>query len=65
MENFLNYIFHLCVIFLREIADFFGTTYEIVNVMIFCIFGPVIFIIMFLYILHLKRKIKLLKKDIK
>lgn len=37
----MNHIFRLCVELLVNIADFFGTTYEIVNVWIFCILGPV------------------------
>ena len=39
-------IFDLCVDLLNWMADFFGCTYEEINVLIFCALGPIMFIIL-------------------
>lgn len=46
--------FDICVALLYEMAAFFGTTYKAVNVWIFCIIEPIIFIGLLLRIAHLK-----------
>jgi hypothetical protein len=57
----MNDIFNLCVKLLEDLARIFGITYEEINVLIFCIIGPVIFIIQILLIIKLKRQIMHLK----
>jgi hypothetical protein len=46
-SGLMNSIFALCVKLLEDMATYFGTTYEIVNVWIFCIIGPTLLIGMF------------------
>ena len=44
MENdVIQEIFDLCVDSLNWLADLFGCTYEEINVLIFCVLGPIIF----------------------
>ena len=44
MENdVIQEIFDLCVDLLNWLADLFGCTYEEINVLIFCVLGPIIF----------------------
>ena len=44
MENdVIQEIFDLCVDLLNWLADLFGCTYEEINVFIFCVLGPIIF----------------------
>jgi len=54
----INKIFKLCVIFLQKIAELTGTTYEFINVILFCLIIPLAFV--FLLILY-----KGAKKDLK
>lgn len=54
----MNDIFELCVKLLVEMAHFFGITYEEINVIIFCILGPIVFIIQLIYIIYLRKKVK-------
>lgn len=53
-------IFNLCVYFLSRLADLFGTSYEVINVWIFCIIGPVIFLGLFVGLLYYRRKYRYL-----
>lgn len=46
MKDSINDIFYNCVDILRDLAAYLGTTYEAVNVWIFVIIEPVIFLIM-------------------
>lgn len=43
----ISRIFSLCVDWLYWLAGVFGTTYAAVNVWIFCVIGPVVFLIVF------------------
>ena len=44
MENdVIQEIFDLCVDLLNWLADLFGCTYEEINVLIFCVLAPIIF----------------------
>lgn len=61
MSDFIKYIFHLCVVLLQKLAEFFGTDYYTINVILFCVLVPVLFILLIIYIFHLRRKIKKLK----
>jgi hypothetical protein len=42
-----DYIFDKCVSLLYILADLFGTTYEVVNVMIFCFIWSLLTILLF------------------
>ena len=57
----MNEIFNWCVKLLELMAQEFGTTYELVNVWIFCIIEPIVFLGMLIFILFQRRKIKQLK----
>ena len=61
--DFINKLFDLCVDLLIWVSDKLGISYEAINIWIFVIIEPVIFIIMISYIIHLRRKIKKLNKN--
>ncbi len=48
----MNKAFYLCVNFLEYIAVKFNTTYEAINVWIFCIIGPIVFLSMLFMIIY-------------
>ena len=50
-------IFYMCVEVLMWIAVLFGCTYEEINVIIFCIIGPIVFFGTVAYAYILNRKI--------
>jgi len=50
-------LFDICVAILVWIARIFDITYKEANIWIFVIIEPIIFIIMLIYIIMLKRKI--------
>jgi hypothetical protein len=58
----MNDIFKWCVEVLRYYAKVFHTTYEALNVWIFCIIEPIVFILMLLIITRQFIKIRVLKK---
>ena len=51
----INYLFYLCVDILVWIAELTGTTYELVNIVIFVIGYP-LFVILLLFIIHFQNK---------
>ena len=51
-------LFQDCVDILRHWADVLGMTYEEINIWIFLIMEPVIFIAMCLWIIHRERQLK-------
>ena len=57
-----NDLFHQCAEFLRITAPKFGMTYKEINIWIFVIIEPIIFILMVLWIIRLKIRIKKLQK---
>lgn len=57
-------IFKWCVRVLQYYAKVFHTTYEALNVWIFCIIEPIVFMLMFLVIIKQFKKIKALKKQL-
>ncbi len=58
----VDYIFYLCVDFLAWLAKVTGTTYELVNIVIFIIGYP-LFVILLLFIIYWQNKrIKKLNK---
>ena len=59
--DYIN-LFHQCAEFLRIQAPKFGMTYKEINIWIFVIIEPIIFILMVLWIIRLKIRIKKLQK---
>ena len=57
----MNEIFNWCVELLQWSAQKLGTTYEVINVWIFCIIEPILFFGMLIILLFQKRNIKRLK----
>ena len=51
----VNYLFYLCVDILVWIAELTGTTYELVNIVIFVIGYPLILILL-LFIIYFQNK---------
>lgn len=60
----MSEIFQLCVDLLNYLAKQFGLSYVQINVIIFCIIEPIVFIWMLVIIIKQKRQIKSLKKVI-
>ena len=60
----VDYFFYLCVDILAWIAKVTGTTYELVNVIIFVIGYPLFVIILILIIFNQSKKIKKLRNKI-
>ena len=58
----INVIFDSCVELLVQLAELLGITYNEINVWIFVIFEPLIFLIMICIIIKQVIKIKRLKK---
>jgi len=53
----MDTVFQLCMEFLYWLSPKFGLTYREINVWIFCIIEPIVFIVMILYIVNLKKKL--------
>lgn len=60
----MNEIFYACVELLKKWAAYFGTTYEKINVVIFCIIEPIVFLIMAIWIVFLWLKVRKLKRQL-
>ena len=54
----VNYIFYWCVEFLYSLAKLLGTTYEMINIIIFIIGYPLFVILLIFIIFYQNRKIK-------
>ncbi len=61
----INYIFYLCVDILVWLAKITGTSYELINILIFIIGYPLFVIILITIIYWQYKKIKGLNKKIK
>ncbi len=59
----MDEIFNYCVELLYYLGDIVGLTYKEINVWIFVIIEPIIFIIMLVWIIRLRKKIKLLRNN--
>lgn len=57
----MNEIFNWCVELLQWGAQKLGTTYVDINVWIFCIIEPIVFLGMLIFLVFQKREIKRLK----
>ncbi len=55
----MNYdkLFHQCAEFLRCLASETGMTYKEINIWIFVIIEPIVFVLMLLYIIYLNNKL--------
>ena len=56
--NWIDVIFRYCVVLLVNIAKVFGISYEALNIWVFIIIQPTIILILFLWVLRLRRKVK-------
>ena len=54
----MDNLFDACVEFLRWLCNVVGLSYKEINIWIFVIIEPIIFILMFLWIVKLRRKLK-------
>lgn len=65
MEITFNNVFYWCVQFLASIANLIGMTYEEINIWIFCIIEPIIFILMCIWLWYLLVRVYFLKSLVK
>jgi len=61
----MDEIFDACVELLVWLGNILGLSYNEINVWIFVIIEPIIFIIMLVWIIHLRKKIKILRNNTK
>ena len=57
----MDELFDLCVDFLIWLGPYFGLSYKEINICIFVIIGPIIFFLMLMWIIRLKRKLNRVK----
>ena len=57
-NEILDFIFKVCVIFLVDLAEILGISYEAINIIIFVILQPLLIIILFILWRKEKRKNK-------
>ena len=57
-DNTMNLVFDLCVYLLMVGAEVFNCTYEEINVVIFCIVGPIVFFALVGYNIYLSLKLR-------
>ena len=58
----MNEFFDICVAFLYWISDITGLTYKEANIWIFVIIHPLLTIVLFYYVIRLRKQIKNLSK---
>jgi len=46
--EFIDFIFKICVIFLVDLAELFGISYELINIIIFVILQPALILLFFI-----------------
>lgn len=63
LQYLYNKLFDLCVDILTVMARYVGMTYKEINIWIFCIIGPLVFITMAAIIIHQYYKLKYLSKS--
>ena len=56
--NYVDAIFRYCVVLLVDIARVLGISYEALNIWVFIIIQPLIIILLFIWVLRLRRKVK-------
>jgi len=57
----MDYVFYKCVDFLYYLANLLSMSYEEINVWIFCIIGPIVFLGLLFLVFFQRREIKYLK----
>ena len=60
--DWINAIFRYCVVLLVDIADFLGISYEALNIWVFIIIQPLFIVILLVWVLRLRRRLKRLGK---
>jgi hypothetical protein len=61
-NSFFNRLFDLCVDVMIYWAKLFGMTYKEINIWIFCVIEPLVFLIMLGIIIGQNRVIRIMKK---
>jgi len=61
-DNFVNSLFDWCVEILIKGAHALGMSYNEINIWIFCIIEPIVFVLMFVVIIWQWNKIRKLKR---
>ncbi len=62
-DKYINELFDYCVEVLTIGAKMLGMTYNEINIWIFCIIEPIVFVIMFFIIINQSLKIKHLRNE--
>jgi hypothetical protein len=57
LTSLMNKIFDACVNLLEWLAALTGTTYEEINVIIFVVLEPIVFILLFGYVVFLRKQL--------
>tara|TARA_Y100000588_G_C13872781_1_gene761035 strand:+ start:42 stop:419 length:378 start_codon:yes stop_codon:yes gene_type:complete len=60
--DWIDAIFRYCVVLLVDLARVFGISYEALNIWVFVIIQPLIIVILLIWALRLRRKIKKLRR---
>ena len=60
--NWIDAVFRYCVVLLVNSAKILGISYEAINIWVFMIIQPLIIILLFIWALQLRRKVKKLEK---
>ena len=61
--NWIDAIFRFCVVLLVDIAKLLGISYEALNIWVFIIIQPLVTLILFIWVLRLRRTIKNIQRD--
>ena len=60
--DWIDAILRYCVVLLVDLARVFGISYEALNIWVFVIIQPLIIVILLIWALSLRRKIKKLRR---
>tara|TARA_B100000945_G_scaffold22329_1_gene15880 strand:- start:58 stop:384 length:327 start_codon:yes stop_codon:yes gene_type:complete len=60
--DWIDAIFRYCVVLLVDVARLLGISYEALNIWVFVIIQPLIIVILLIWALRLRRKIKKLRR---
>ena len=56
--NWIDAIFRYCVVLLVNMAKVIGISYEALNIWVFIIVQPLIILLLFIWVIRLRRKVK-------
>ena len=62
-NEFMDWLFDWCVYVLEVSAQYVGMTYNEINIWVFVIIEPVVFVLMAYYILRLRHRLKTYQRD--